>query len=108
MSHQPYQPMGLPKEVSHERMVKILEKHCPGGFKAAQSPKEKAQVEKSEKPIEWKRIDKYVMQSSDGKWRVVKVILGGKPDYELYAFTPKGWEPKRFHLESFEAAKACL
>ncbi len=109
MSYQPYQPMGNRKEVSAERMRDILQKHAPNVFKAGESPKEKSEPKKgARKELHWKQIDKYVMQSIDGKWRVVKVFLGGKPEYELYAFTSMGWEIKKLHFESFDAARAAI
>ena len=109
MSYEPYSPMHSPKDVSFDRMREILERHVPGGFKAGQSPKAKPlEADVPRGTLKWKRVDTMAMESEDGLYRVVKIVLGGKPEYELYKRTARGWEFKRLHLESFEAAKAAI
>lgn len=89
-----------------DRMWKTLEKHSAVGPRPETSPSKPPS-----EPLAWKaplHRDQQYRESVNGRYRIAKIILGGKPAYEVYRMPPSGdwWFCVAAGRPSFDDAKA--
>lgn len=108
-----YQPMGVRKEVSPERMNEILEKHAQRTGTSVPQPKAQAVVENPPAPgvqsgLEWCKPEKGAtgVRTVCGRYSCSKVTINGKATYEVWRLVPDVWfRHIAVGLDSFESAK---
>lgn len=109
----PYEPIREPrKEVSHDDMLAILNKHADRiGVPLPKPQESKVEVTVIPNPprLEWNKPEKGAtgVRTTCGRYSCSKVMVNGKTSYELWKLVPDAswFKSIAIGLDSFETAK---